>query len=111
MHCACSRINDEMSGHDDFNFHYSFYCRWSNLCHWAIAIRCGETDTCTYTMYIGCYRFCVSMDLGCMNRFIDFAGAGATIPITSFGNALTHGAMAEAEKHGFIGVLDRVCLK
>lgn len=36
---------------------------------------------------------------------IDFAGAGATIPITSFGNSLTHGAMAEAEKHGWIGVL------
>ncbi|MGX9133440.1 stage V sporulation protein AE [Rummeliibacillus sp. JY-2-4R] len=36
---------------------------------------------------------------------IDFAGAGATIPITSFGNSLTHGAMAEAERHGWIGVL------
>lgn len=36
---------------------------------------------------------------------INFAGAGATIPITSFGNSLTHGAMAEAEKHGWIGVL------
>lgn len=36
---------------------------------------------------------------------IDFAGAGATIPITSFGNSLTHGALAEAEKHGWIGVL------
>ncbi|TFD97580.1 stage V sporulation protein AE [Jeotgalibacillus sp. R-1-5s-1] len=36
---------------------------------------------------------------------IDFAGAGATVPITSFGNALLHGAMAEAEKHGVIGVM------
>ncbi|MFY4776950.1 stage V sporulation protein AE [Metabacillus sp. RGM 3146] len=36
---------------------------------------------------------------------IDFAGAGATIPITSFGNSLVHGAMAEAEKHGLIGVV------
>ena len=36
---------------------------------------------------------------------IDFAGAGATVPITSFGNSLTHGALAEAEKHGLIGVL------
>jgi len=42
---------------------------------------------------------------GLYEPFIDFAGAGATIPITSFGNALTHGAMAEAEKHGIIGVL------
>ena len=36
---------------------------------------------------------------------IEFAGAGATVPITSFGNALVHGAMAEAERHGLIGVI------
>lgn len=43
--------------------------------------------------------------VGLYEPLIDFAGAGATVPITSFGNALTHGAMAEAEKHGFVGVL------
>lgn len=42
---------------------------------------------------------------GLYEPLIDLAGAGATIPITSFGNSLTHGAMAEAEKHGWIGVL------
>ena len=42
---------------------------------------------------------------GLYEPLIDFAGAGATIPITSFGNSLTHGALAEAEKHGWIGVL------
>lgn len=42
---------------------------------------------------------------GLYEPLIDFAGAGATVPITSFGNALVHGAMAEAEKHGVIGVL------
>ncbi|WJY28918.1 MULTISPECIES: stage V sporulation protein AE [Sporosarcina] len=42
---------------------------------------------------------------GLYEPLIDFAGTGATIPITSFGNALTHGALAEAEKHGIIGVL------
>jgi len=42
---------------------------------------------------------------GLYEPLIDFAGAGATIPITSFGNALLHGAMQEAEKHGIIGVL------
>ena len=36
---------------------------------------------------------------------IDFAGAGATVPITSFGNALVHGAMEEAAKHGIVGVI------
>lgn len=43
--------------------------------------------------------------LGLYEPLIDFAGAGATIPITSFGNALVHGAMQEAEKHGIVGVL------
>ncbi|WP_431029263.1 stage V sporulation protein AE [Lysinibacillus sp. LZ02] len=43
--------------------------------------------------------------LGLYEPLIDIAGAGATVPITSFGNALTHGAIAEAEKHGWIGVL------
>lgn len=43
--------------------------------------------------------------LGLYEPLVDFAGAGATIPITSFGNSLTHGALAEAEKHGLIGVV------
>lgn len=43
--------------------------------------------------------------VGWYEPLIDFAGAGATVPITSFGNSLVHGAMAEAEKHGIIGVL------
>lgn len=42
---------------------------------------------------------------GLYEPLIDFAGAGATIPITSFGNALVHGAMEEAEKHGLVGVV------
>jgi stage V sporulation protein AE len=43
--------------------------------------------------------------LGLYEPLIDFAGAGATVPITSFGNALVHGAMAEAEVNGLVGVL------
>jgi len=42
---------------------------------------------------------------GLYEPLIDFAGAGATVPITSFGNSLVHGALQEAEKHGLIGVL------
>ncbi|UOQ85415.1 stage V sporulation protein AE [Gracilibacillus salinarum] len=42
---------------------------------------------------------------GLYESLIDFAGAGATVPITSFGNSLVHGALAEAEKHGIIGVV------
>lgn len=38
------------------------------------------------------------------DRLIDFAGAGAIVPITSFGHSLVHGAMAEGQKSGFIGI-------
>lgn len=43
--------------------------------------------------------------IGLYEPLIDFAGAGATVPITSFGNALVHGAMAEAERNGLVGVV------
>lgn len=43
--------------------------------------------------------------VGLYEPLIDFAGAGATVPITSFGNSLVHGAMEEAQQHGIIGVL------
>ena len=42
---------------------------------------------------------------GLYEPLVDFAGAGATVPITSFGNALVHGAMAEAESTGIVGIL------
>jgi stage V sporulation protein AE len=43
--------------------------------------------------------------VGLYEPLIDFAGAGATVPITNFGNSLVHGALQEAEQHGLIGVL------
>jgi stage V sporulation protein AE len=42
---------------------------------------------------------------GLYEPLMDFAGAGATIPITSFGNSLVHGALQDAQAHGLIGVL------
>jgi stage V sporulation protein AE len=40
------------------------------------------------------------------DKLIKFAGAGATVPITSFGHALLHGAMEQAktDQHGIIGL-------
>lgn len=43
--------------------------------------------------------------LGWYDPLIKFAGAGASVPITSFGNALVHGALAEAANHGWIGLI------
>ncbi|TCS93460.1 stage V sporulation protein AE [Hazenella coriacea] len=41
---------------------------------------------------------------GLYEPLIHYAGAGATVPITSFGNALVHGALTEAKEHGWMGV-------
>lgn len=41
---------------------------------------------------------------GLYDKLIDFAGAGAQVPITSFGHSLLHGALEKAEEVGFIGI-------
>ena len=43
--------------------------------------------------------------LGLYEPLIKFAGAGASVPISSFGNSLVKGALAEAENTGIIGIL------
>lgn len=43
--------------------------------------------------------------LGLYEPLINFAGAGASIPISSFGNSLVKGALVEAERDGIIGLL------
>ncbi|ABR50303.1 Sporulation stage V, protein AE [Alkaliphilus metalliredigens QYMF] len=43
--------------------------------------------------------------LGLYDPLVEFAGAGATVPISSFGNSLVKGALMEAERSGIIGVL------
>lgn len=43
--------------------------------------------------------------LGWYEPLIEFAGAGATVPITSFGNSLVHGALTELKRDGWIGVI------
>ncbi len=43
--------------------------------------------------------------VGLYDRLIDYAGAGALLPISSFGNALVKGAMSEAQRTGIMGVL------
>lgn len=42
---------------------------------------------------------------GVYDDLIKFAGAGASVPISSFGNQLVKGALQEAEKTGLVGVL------
>jgi len=46
--------------------------------------------------------------LGFYEPLIKFGGAGATVPLTSFGNALTKGALVEAQRIGFLGAFTGV---
>ncbi|WP_270164407.1 stage V sporulation protein AE [Paenibacillus sp. SYP-B4298] len=43
--------------------------------------------------------------VGLYEPLIKFAGAGATVPITSFGNSLVHGALTELHDTGWIGII------
>ena len=41
--------------------------------------------------------------LGIYKHLIDFAGCGATVPLTGFGNLLSKGTISEVKKSGLIG--------
>lgn len=43
--------------------------------------------------------------LGIYDKLVKIAGAGASIPISSFGNSLVKGAITEAKRDGVIGVI------
>lgn len=42
---------------------------------------------------------------GLYDKLMEFGGAGASLPITSFGHSLIHGALAQSEQHGIMGIL------
>lgn len=43
--------------------------------------------------------------LGIYDKLVDFADAGATIPLTGFGNALAMGVKKAVAEQGFMGVI------
>jgi len=48
---------------------------------------------------------CILGGLGVYGKLVDFAGAGATVPLPGFGYALAKGVMEQVDKQGFMGVL------
>lgn len=42
---------------------------------------------------------------GIYQKLVDFAGAGATVPLTGFGHTIAQGVKEEVSKHGFLGIL------
>ena len=47
---------------------------------------------------------CVLGALGLYKPLVDFAGAGATVPLTGFGYNLAKGVISEVDTAGFLGV-------
>ncbi|MCR5207810.1 MAG: stage V sporulation protein AE [Eubacterium sp.] len=50
---------------------------------------------------------CIGLLLGAVGiypKLVEFAGAGATLPLTDFGNALAEGVRESVKKDGFIGI-------
>ncbi|MDR3239974.1 MAG: stage V sporulation protein AE [Clostridiales bacterium] len=48
---------------------------------------------------------CLLGGLGIYDKLVDFAGAGATVPLPGFGNLLAKGVKKEIDAQGFIGIL------
>jgi len=48
---------------------------------------------------------CILGGLGVYGKLVDFAGAGATVPLPGFGYVLAKGVMEEVDRQGFLGVL------
>jgi stage V sporulation protein AE len=42
--------------------------------------------------------------IGVYKPIVEFAGAGATVPLTGFGNTLANGVKEAVDKDGFIGI-------
>ena len=42
--------------------------------------------------------------IGVYESFVDFAGAGATVPLTGFGNSLAKGVRDAIDEQGFLGI-------
>jgi len=48
---------------------------------------------------------CILGGLGWYERLVDFAGAGATVPLPGFGNLLARGVKKAVDERGLIGVI------
>ena len=48
---------------------------------------------------------CILGGLGWYQPIVDYAGAGATVPLTGFGHLLSKGVIKEIDSEGFLGIL------
>lgn len=48
---------------------------------------------------------CILGGLGWYQKLVEFAGAGASVPLFGFGNTLARGVMREIDEMGWMGIL------
>jgi len=47
---------------------------------------------------------CILGGIGIYDKLVDFGGAGATVPLTGFGNLLSEGVKEKIDEIGFLGI-------
>ena len=88
----------------DANLLLGFCGRRVDLRHRPAFARCGKlTPAHMVTVLVVAGAILSGLEL--YQPLIDFAGAGASVPITSFGNALVQGALSEAKRSGLVGIV------
>ena len=70
---------------------------WTNF-NWQNQINSSKN-----TCYICELRSNTSEVCGIYQHLVDFAGAGATVPLTGFGNLLAKGAIQKVQEVGLVG--------
>lgn len=70
---------------------------WSNF-NWQ-----NQAYSCKNSSYICKYWSNTTEAYGIYQHLVDFAGAGATVPLTGFGNLLAKGAIQKVQESGLVG--------
>lgn len=63
----------------------------------------NQAYPCKNSCYLCNYRSNTSEVFGIYQHLVDFAGAGATVPLTGFGNLLAKGAIQKVQEVGLVG--------
>ena len=71
----------------------------------AVTSRAGLDKTCTLTPKLFFQAAAQLGAVGVYEPFAEWAGAGATVPLTGFGNVLAHGVREAVAEQGWLGVL------
>ena len=82
---------------------YAFFDRRTDLYGGAAVDGSDQADTCADLVLFVCLGVVLG-GLGWYPKLVELAGAGATVPLTGFGNALAQGVKEAVQKDGLLGV-------